>query len=163
VRLRLTDPSVYRLVDDEDVCQSVLRSFFCRARLGQYDLSEPGQLLRLLMSMTRNKLIRAARREHTEKRGGGRVVSVEGKEDLAPASVASPSKIAEQRDLLEQVRRRLSDEERQVADLRALGREWVEVARQLGGTADGRRMQHVRALDRVSRELGLAEEGGDDA
>ena len=31
VRLRLTNPSVYRLLDDDDVCQSVLASFFVRA------------------------------------------------------------------------------------------------------------------------------------
>src|SRR5579862_9016800 len=72
VRLRLTNPSVYRLLDDEDVCQSVLASFFVRASLGQYDLHDPAQLRQLLLSMARNKLAHAARRQFTQKRGGGR-------------------------------------------------------------------------------------------
>jgi hypothetical protein len=53
---------------------------------------------------------------------------------------------------------RLSEEERQIADLRARGLAWEEVAGQLGGTAQARRMQLARAAERVSRELGLDED-----
>jgi RNA polymerase sigma-70 factor (ECF subfamily) len=152
VRLRLTDPSVYRTLDEEDVCQSVLASFFCRASLGQYDLQDPAQLRRLLLRMAGNKLAHAARRLRTQKRGGGRLPDgVEGVADHA----ASASRVAAGRELLEQVRQRLGEEERRVAELRALGHEWAEIARQLGGTPDGRRMQLTRALDRISGELGL--------
>ena len=38
--------------------------------------------------------------------------------------------------------------------------DWAEIARQLGGTPDGRRMQLTRALDRVSGELGLEDGDG---
>jgi RNA polymerase sigma-70 factor (ECF subfamily) len=155
VRLRLSDPSVYRVVGDDDVCQSVLRSFFTRAALGQYDLSNPAQLRQLLVAMARNKLAAAARREHADKRGGGRVAP----EDVGEAGVAgdgaTASRIAAGRELLQRVRSQLNTDERAVADLRGQGHDWAEVARQLGGTADGRRMQLARALDRVSRELGL--------
>jgi RNA polymerase sigma-70 factor (ECF subfamily) len=155
VRFRLTDPSVYRLVDDEDICQSVLASFFIRASLGQYDLHDPAQLRQLLLGMARNKLAHAARREHTQKRGGGQK-RPEPMEDLALAGPEpTPSRVAAGRELLDQVRQRLNDQERRVADLRAQGHDWPEIARQLGGTPDGRRMQLTRALDRVSRELGL--------
>jgi hypothetical protein len=61
------------------------------------------------------------------------------------------------RELLEQVRKRLNEEERSVADLRGQGHDWAEVARRLGGTPDGRRMQLTRALDRVGGEMGLAD------
>src|SRR4051812_3091503 len=67
IRLRLTDPTVTRVHDDEDVCQSVLASFFVRATLGQYDLNDPNQLRLLLLSMARNKLSHAARRQHAQK------------------------------------------------------------------------------------------------
>jgi hypothetical protein len=62
------------------------------------------------------------------------------------------------RDLLEALRSRLTDEERTVADLRGAGQGWAEVAAALGGTADGRRMQLKRALDRVAPELGLEDD-----
>jgi RNA polymerase sigma-70 factor (ECF subfamily) len=159
VRLRLTNPSVYRLLDDEDVCQSVLASFFVRASLGEFDLHDPAQLRQLLLSMARKKLAFATRRQHTQKRGGGRDAAAEV-EDLEAAGDASVGRIVAGRDLLEQVRRRLSDEDRRVADLRGEGHGWAEVAGRLGGTPDGRRMQLTRALDRASRELGL--EDGDD-
>jgi len=44
-----------------DICQSVLASFFVRAALGQYELETPGHLLKLLVSMSRKKLIDHAR------------------------------------------------------------------------------------------------------
>jgi RNA polymerase sigma-70 factor (ECF subfamily) len=155
IRLRLTDPSVYRALDDEDICQSVLASFLIRARLGQYEVQDPGQLLHLLLGMARKKLAYATRRQHTQKRGAGRRTPETVDELPLAGDSATASRIAAGRELLQQVRERLSAEERAVADLRAEGHGWAEIAQQLGGTPDGRRMQLTRALDRVSRELGL--------
>ena len=56
-RVRLVDTRLNRLLDSMDICQSVMASFFVRAALGQFDLDTPDQLLRLLATMTRNKLI----------------------------------------------------------------------------------------------------------
>jgi hypothetical protein len=42
-----------------------------------------------------------------------------------------------------------------LADLRGQGHDWAEIALQLGGTPDGRRMQLTRALNRVGDALGL--------
>src|SRR5688500_13155228 len=61
VRFRLTDPRLRRSLDSLDVCQSVLLSFFVRVGSGQYDLQTPEQLLRLLTTMARNKLLNQAR------------------------------------------------------------------------------------------------------
>src|SRR6266404_599838 len=61
VRFRLSDPRLGRLFDSMDICQSVLASFFVRAAGGQYDLQQPEQLLKLLVTMARNKLARQAR------------------------------------------------------------------------------------------------------
>ena len=55
-RVRLVDTRLNRLLDSMDICQSVLASFFVRTALGQYELETPEQLLKLLATMTRNKL-----------------------------------------------------------------------------------------------------------
>ena len=68
VRANLVDPTLRRHFDSMDVCQSVLGSFFVRAAAGQFDLSEPGQLVGLLVTMTRNKLSMQARRLRQAKR-----------------------------------------------------------------------------------------------
>ena len=55
-RVRLVDTRLNRLLDSMDICQSVMASFFVRTALGQYELETPEQLLKLLATMTRNKL-----------------------------------------------------------------------------------------------------------
>src|SRR4051794_3415460 len=56
VRVRLSDPGLRRLLDSVDVCQSVLANFFVRAAAGQFDLDRSEQLLKLLVTMARNRL-----------------------------------------------------------------------------------------------------------
>jgi hypothetical protein len=50
---------------------------------------------------------------------------------------------------------RLSPEELQLFELRRQGWAWAAVADQLGGTAEGRRKQYERAVQRVTQELNL--------
>jgi hypothetical protein len=59
--------------------------------------------------------------------------------------------------LLQQVRERLSDEERLLAEQRGRGESWAEIAAASGGTAEAVRKKLTRALDRVLGELGLSE------
>ena len=66
------------------------------------------------------------------------------------AADTTPSRQAANGELFHEIRRRLSPEERQLADLRAQGHDWATIAAKLGGTAQGRRKQLVRALDRVA-------------
>src|SRR5689334_17413280 len=67
IRLRLTDPFLRRLVDSSDVCQSVMANFVVRLRLGQFHLEQPQNLLGLLATMARNKVINLARDRRREK------------------------------------------------------------------------------------------------
>ena len=155
VRLRLSDRRLERVFDSMDVCQSVLKSFFVRTAAGQYDLEDPAQLVRLLERMARNKLADAARRENRQKRDHRRA----GADGEVLAGVAgddpSPSRMAAGRELLGQVRVRLTADEQQLADLRAEGLTWEEIAARVGGTAQARRVQFGRAIDRVAADLGL--------
>jgi DNA-directed RNA polymerase specialized sigma24 family protein len=159
VQMRLRDPRLRRRVDESDVCQSVMLSFFVRARLGEYDIADPKELMRLLAGMARNKTAAQARRHSADRRDFRRSEGL-GERDPTAARDPSPSQLVAGEELLRELRARLSEEERRIADLRVAGRSWVEVAGELGGTADARRVQLQRAAGRVGRELGL--EGDDE-
>jgi RNA polymerase sigma-70 factor (ECF subfamily) len=153
VHLRLTDPKLRRLLDPADLCQSVLKSFFIRAAAGQFELDSQEKLMALLRTMARNKVVFEARKQKALRRDLRRDVSL-GEGELL-ATDPSPSRLAIGRELLDALRSRLSAEERRMADLRSEGREWAEIAAELGGTAQARRKQLARAVKRVSQELGL--------
>ncbi|MFO0910863.1 MAG: ECF-type sigma factor [Isosphaeraceae bacterium] len=157
IRMNMHDPRLKRVIDLEDVCQSVLGSFFVRAASGQFDLERPEQLAGLLMAMGRNKVAMQARRQRTQSRDVRRELAVDGNALALPSADPSPSRLAAGRELLSEFRRRLGDEERQLAELRARGLGWAEIASEVGGTPQARRKQLARAADRVARELGLAE------
>ena len=150
----MRDPRLRTRLDWTDVCQSVMASFFVRAAAGQFDLEQPDELLRLLVVMTRRKLARQARRQRAERRDYRRSEGrdpeyLEGRS--GPAQ--TPSRLVAGRELLDEFFRRLSGEERLLADLRTQGYEWAEIASRLGGTPRRRSKQLARALDRVERQL----------
>ena len=129
-------------------------SFFVRAAAGQYDLEEPGQLLKLLVVMTRHKLANQERRHRAGRRDYRRLESRDPADlEGCPVRSPSPSRMVAGRELLEEFRRRLSEEERALVDLRAQGCEWPEIAAKLGGTPQARRKQFARAVDRVEQQL----------
>ena len=160
VRLRVRDERLASRFDWTDICQSVMASFFVRAAAGQYDLEQPDQLLRLLVVMTRNKLTQQVRRHRADRRDYRRLETRDPAYlDERSAAVPSPSRLVAGRELLEEFRRRLSEEERRLADLWAQGWEWAEIAARLGGTAGARRKQLARAIDRVGHQLEGSEDG----
>jgi RNA polymerase sigma-70 factor (ECF subfamily) len=154
VRRRLNDPYLNRVFDSCDVCQSVLASFFLRASAGQYQLDDPRDLIKLLLSMARKKVASRARRERTQSRDSRRVTN----DPNVLGSVAdgpTPDQLVAGRELLQRFRALLTEDERRLVDLRAQGHTWPEVAAEVGGQAQARRRQLDRALDRVARQLGL--------
>lgn len=154
-RLRLRNPRLRRVFDSMDVCQSVLASFFVRAAVGEFDLDDPRQLVPLLVGIARNKLAERVRYHQRLRRDVRRVDGATPEETDLGAAGESPSQVVSRRELLELVRARLSDDERQVVELRARGLDWADVAGALGGTAEGRRKQLARAVARVGHDLGL--------
>jgi RNA polymerase sigma-70 factor (ECF subfamily) len=154
VHVRLTDPGLRRLFDSMDVCQSVLASFFARAALGQFELSTPEQLVRLLRKMASNRVINHARKHHAAVRDVRRVVQAPDEGQLADRR-PSPSEVVANQELLDEVRNRLGPEERRLADQRALGRSWEEIAAETGGSPGALRMRLRRALDLILSQLGL--------
>ena len=158
VRVRLTEPELRRIIDSADICQSVLGSFFVRAGLGQYDLQGPQDLLRLFISMARNKLADVARRETAQRRDRRRQRPLDDLDREIPDPGLSPSARLASKETLDALRERLSDEERRIAAWRAAGRQWADIAGEIGGTPEGLRKRLKRAIDRVAAELGLEDE-----
>lgn len=156
IRIRLTDPRLCSVLDSMDICQSVLGNFFTRAAVGQFDLEEPQQLLKLLITMARNKLRDQARREHADRRDNRRVVRGSDEALLGVAGDdSSPSQIVSNRELLDEVRKQFTDEERYLAEQRALGKEWTDLAAELNDSPEALRKRLSRAMDRASKKLGL--------
>lgn len=158
VRLSIEDDRLRRAFDSIDVCQSVLASFFVRVAVGQFELERPAQLAGLLVAMARNKIASRARFEQRLRRDSRRVSHpTEDTLDELIDPMPSPSETVTSRDLLDSLRAALTEEERHIADLRGRGLEWDEVALELGGTGQARRMQLTRAVERAGRKLGFAD------
>lgn len=158
VRIHLRDPRMRRVVDSMDVCQSVLTSFFVRTALGEYELNTPEQLISLLTTITKNKVVNQVHRLQAQRRdirrdselGSGSF----GVLDRSP----NPADEVSAKEILEKVRSGLDASERYLAEQRGLGRTWPELAEQLGATDVALRKKLTRALDRVMAELGLNED-----
>ena len=157
VRIHLRDARMRRVLDSMDICQSVLASFFVRTALGEYELETPEQLLSLLTSITRNKLANQANRLHARRRDIRRDADVAEDAAIAVDQASDPSEQASAKEILEKVRDRLDADERYLAEQRALGRGWKEIAEEIGGTDVALRKKLTRALNRVMAELGLDE------
>jgi RNA polymerase sigma factor (sigma-70 family) len=151
VRVRLTDPNLRRAVDSADICQSVLGTFFVRLAAGQFEFEDSTQLVKLLARMVRNKVI-----DHANKPANRRTRSADdGVLEDAAERRETPSQLATGAELLAEANRLMTAEEKTLADARADGRSWQEIAAAAGTTADAARKKLERALDRVCAALRL--------
>jgi len=123
--LRLRDARLRRVFDSMDVCQSVLASFFVRASVGEFDLDEPSQLIRLLVGMARHKLSDQVKHHQRRRRDIRRVGVSDPAEAHTGVTAETPSQLIAGKELLQMFRERLSEEELQVADLRSRGHDWA--------------------------------------
>lgn len=161
-RLRLTDPGLRRLVDSVDICQSVFGRFFKNAGNGEFDLQKPEQLLALLTTMMRNRIIDEHRRQTTQKRAGGFAASggadvVAVDPDALAVDEPGPGTATATKELLSQIRARLTPAELDLADRRNAGQPWEEIAAELGQSVGGLRKKLERAMQRVRAEMEAAD------
>lgn len=156
-RFELRDARLRRLVDSEDVWQSVAAAFFLRAAAGEFDLDSPRDLLRLLSAMARNRARRHAEHEGAAKRDFRRVESLNRDDFDVAARGQTPSSVASHREIRVRFLQRLSIHERLIADFRAEGLAWPEIADRMSESAEVLRKRLQRACERITRELGLEE------
>jgi RNA polymerase sigma factor (sigma-70 family) len=151
-RMRLTDPQLRRIVDSIDICQSVFGRFFRSASEGAFELERPEQLLVMLVLMTRNRVIDEYRKQTAAKRSGGEVNDLICADEVVEDS-PGPRTAALERELLTEVRSRLSQDELMIADRRGAGLSWEEISAELNESAESLRKRLQRALQRVREQM----------
>lgn len=162
IRFRLSSPSIRRFVDSLDISQSVMAKFFVQMSEGNLELNNPAQLRSLLLAIARNNLYDQVRRQHAGRRDGRRLeADGERKLDIVPDAHPTPSNALQVKELVGLLQEGLSDEERLLVDQRLGGKPWLELADDLGSSPDALRKRMARALDRVSKKLGLIENESD--
>lgn len=157
-RFELRDARLRRLLDSEDVWQSVAAAFFVRAAAGEFDLESPRDLLNLLSTMARNRARRHFEKEGAAKRDFRRVAHLETGAQAPRAPGPTPSSLASHREILSLFLARLGSEEQRIAELRAEGLAWSEIAALLGESSEVLRKRLTRACECAARELGLEDE-----
>ena len=156
-RLALMDNRLKQVLEETDICQSILAQFFVGLWAGQFEFDGPEQLIGLLTKMVRNKITGKARYWEAVRRNHRRNVGTLSP-PLEPASRdPTPSQIVADAEFVAEFERRLSDPERAILIMRRQGMSWAEVAQHSGGTPESVRKKFERAVDRGRRELGLDE------
>jgi DNA-directed RNA polymerase specialized sigma24 family protein len=147
IKMQLRDHRLRRVLDSMDICQSVMGAFFVRAALGQFDFEKPEDLLKLLATMVRNKLATKARQPQVARRDYRSVEADSNTSHPLLARDHRPSQLVAGCDLLQAVRQRLTLAEVVLAEQRAHGHEWAEIAAASGGSPEALRKKLARALD----------------
>lgn len=129
-------------VDPEDIVQSVFRTFFRRAALGQFEVPAGGDLWKLFLVLALNK-IRNAGAHHRAARRDVRRTAAEAGEALGQA--AAPDALTVLQVVIEEVLAALPPSARPIVELRVEGHEVAEIARRAG--------RSVRSVERVLRDF----------
>ena len=136
-------PDLARLVDPEDIVQSVFRTFFRRANLGQYSVPEGEEMWKLLLVIALNKIRatasyhRAAKRDVRRTSGTEWLDTTEHQRDETALGVL--------RLVIEELLERLPEAHRRIVELRVEGQQVAEIARAV--------QRSKRTVERVIQEF----------
>lgn len=153
IGMRLMDRKLRGLVETDDICQSVFGSFFVRLGLGQYELDSESDLLRLLATMVRNKVVSKQRRRALEDRDDVR--SLINERQNRAGSQETPSECVVFEDLVKAAERLIAPGDRELIALRKQGMGWNAIATKLGDDPERLRKRLARTVDFVIEQLGL--------
>ena len=107
IRVRMINCGLRRQLDSSDICQSVFADFFMRMALGQYEFSNPSELIKLLSTMARNRVVHHAQRHSAGIRDVRRVEQASVESFDPASSQETPSVLASVRELVERFQSRL--------------------------------------------------------
>jgi RNA polymerase sigma factor (sigma-70 family) len=140
----LLGPLLRPRFDSLDLIQSVHRVLLHGLRNGNYDLSDPENIISLAITVARRKVARNWRRLQLEQahlealRGAG----------TAPHSLSDPAAIAQFRDSIRQMLVQLRDDDRRLFELRLEGHSTPEIASLLNCDAHALRARLARLRQR---------------
>ena len=137
-----------------DVCQSVLGQFFIQAVHGEFAMENPTDLIKVQVTIARNRLRDQVHRQHVELRDQPREATACEVLDGEPVGKATPSRILAGREVLNLAQEGLTVDEVYLVKQRAMGREWADLAAELGCEPGALRMRLRRALNRVIDQPG---------
>jgi RNA polymerase sigma factor (sigma-70 family) len=152
-RIRLHGSEIRRVLDSQDIFQSVMAIFFQRVQTGDFDLGSPEDMIRLISTMIRNRVTDKVRQHHAQRRDLRRNLSMQDDSIVVTDSTDSPSVLVSRDELIERFRALLTQQERLLLDERALGYTWQELAERFSSTPDQLRKQLSRAIEKISRQL----------
>jgi DNA-directed RNA polymerase specialized sigma24 family protein len=155
VRFSLMDNKLRRVLEETDICQSVMGQFFNGLGTGRFVLDGPEQLVGLLKQMVKNKIIDQARYWKAGCRDYQRnIIPSNAADPVEPMSPGpTPSRVVEDNEFLAEFESRLTDWERKVFALRRMGLSWPEIAGHTNEGPEAIRKRFERALDRVGRTI----------
>jgi RNA polymerase sigma-70 factor (ECF subfamily) len=137
-------------IDPEDIVQSVFRTFFHRAKQGQFEFSEEDDVCRMLARITVHKTLRQVAHHQAAKRDAGRDAgSGDDSQDLVVNMLSrepSPDEATQLLDQMEHFLNQLAPEDRRILELRMHGYSTLEISNKLDITDRKirRRMEYVR-------------------
>jgi RNA polymerase sigma-70 factor (ECF subfamily) len=134
-------------IDPEDVVQSAFRSFFVASRAGRFELRQGGDLWRLLVAITLNKLHDQFKRNDSGKRDSKRETPLN--KELLLARDPTPLEAMTLAEEVETLLRGLGKLDRQVLELRLQGDTRAAIAEKTGRSE----RTITRILERVKTHL----------
>jgi RNA polymerase sigma factor (sigma-70 family) len=156
----LITPAMQKRLDPEDPVNSAYRSFFVRARHGHFVLEHSGDLWKLLVTITLNKLRRQIAHHRAQKRAVNkdRPLTEASSRGIEVGAGPSPLEALAAADELETLMVKLSPLQRQVLELRLQEHHWDEIALATGRSERTvrRALEEVRLVWQKEVEAGLA-------
>lgn len=137
-------------IDPEDIVQSVFRTFFHRAKQGQFQFGAEDDICRMLARITVHKTLRQVAHHQAGKRDAGRDAgSGDDAQDLVVNLLSkepSPDEATQLIDQMQHFLAQLPDEDRKILELRMQGFSTLEISKQLDITDRKirRRMEVIR-------------------
>jgi DNA-directed RNA polymerase specialized sigma24 family protein len=150
IRSRLKDARLRRVADTNDIFQSLLKDFLFQKESQQSPSESSAGMYAYLAAAAYYKIQAKLRKE---RRLAGSLA-----DHFEPISQEpQPTRRLEDRDFIEAVRERLSDDGRLLFDLAVQGLAWAEISAVVGGKPDALRMRLRRGIANVLSELGEEE------
>jgi len=152
VGLRLVKRGLSRALAPEDIAQEVFMKFFAWVAQN-FEFRGPKELIKLLVTMTNHVIGDEQRHACTLRHGGGKHLTEQAHVEDIASSGEEMSQELEFEEELDEIHKRMSDEEWALAWAWAYGKSWQQLAAEFGQSAEALRKRLNRAFAKVRQDL----------